>query len=166
MEIEILEDYKIYKSIIDFWVKYKDGREEFQEVKYSAELTGSDKSSLRSQEQIRRQKLWCKQNGINHSIQTENDISVGEFTIRNYNVMHSKIRRLNNNPEKYRSNLIEFIADKKFVRIKDIVSANIFPTNQELTMLSYYYYLGITNMNIDSRPIDNATEVSLCQQRN
>lgn len=38
LEISVNIDDTIKKSVFDFWVKYKDGLDEFQEIKYSASL--------------------------------------------------------------------------------------------------------------------------------
>ena len=51
------EDGKEVKTIFDVWVLYKDGREEFQEVKYNSELEEKNSDS-RS-----RKKLNGKRNG-------------------------------------------------------------------------------------------------------
>lgn len=63
------------------------------QIKYSKELSGDDKAALRTQEQIRRQKLWCKENNIDYVIRTEKKIHSGEFTIINFNIMAANVRR-------------------------------------------------------------------------
>ena len=54
-EISINIGNTLRKAVFDMYVKYKDGREEFQEIKYKSELSGEDDASIRSQEQIRRE---------------------------------------------------------------------------------------------------------------
>lgn len=60
------------------WVLYRDGREEFQEVKYTSELTGDSAEAIRSQEQIRREHLWCTENNIDLVIRTEKTYRKGD----------------------------------------------------------------------------------------
>ena len=92
-EIQILQNNELKRAILDMWVKYSDGREEFQEVKYEAELTGTDELSMRSQEQIRREAEWCKTNNIGFVVRTDKTISKGQFYLRNLNVMAAHLRR-------------------------------------------------------------------------
>lgn len=76
-KIEGFFNGKKKNSVFDFGVKYKDGCEEFQEVKSTSDLTGDDKSAIRAQEQITFQKEWCKNNGYNYRVITEEDIFDG-----------------------------------------------------------------------------------------
>lgn len=166
LEVELHLDDKSVKTIFDFWVKYKNGSEQLQEIKYSKELYGNDKAALRTQEQIRRQKLWCKENNIDYVIRTEKTIHSGEFTIRNFNIMAANVRRYtilqNNYNEKQ---LVEHLKNTKST-IKELLESNILPVNQEIQFLCFMYYKGIITLNINNRPIDYSTEVSLWLKKN
>lgn len=45
-----------------------------QEVKYEDELNGVDGKSIRSQEQIRREKKWYEERNISFAIRTDKEI--------------------------------------------------------------------------------------------
>ena len=70
-------------SVFDFWVYYKNGSSEFQEVKYSSELIGNSNAALRSQNQIQFQKEWCKSNGYEYKVITEKNLYDKPFKIQN-----------------------------------------------------------------------------------
>jgi hypothetical protein len=71
-EITIEIDGKIEKSIFDMEVEYQDGKTELWEIKYKSELTDKeDKSSLRSQHQIMKQRQWCESNKIDYKVRTD-----------------------------------------------------------------------------------------------
>ena len=41
-KIEMTENGKLRHAVFDMWVRYRDGRAEMREIKYSKELTGTD----------------------------------------------------------------------------------------------------------------------------
>ena len=166
LEIEVVIDNALVKSIFDVWVKYLDGKEEFQEVKYSSELVGTSKSSLRSQEQIKRQRLWCEQNKIAYCVRTEREINVGEFTIRNYNIISAKVRRFPQaHTDQYELLLIKFLKDVPSISLSNLLHSDILPLVDPIGFLCFMYYKGIITMNLDHRPFDFKTEVSLWQKK-
>lgn len=167
LEAKVKIDGEETKTIFDFWVKYKDGTEEMQEVKYSSELTGTDKKSLRSQAQIKKQTLWCAQNQINYCIRTEDVINKGIFHIRNYNIMAAKVRRyIPTNIETVIDNIEDILSITKKITISDLIKEDVLPENLELSILSYLYFVGAIIMNIENKPLNNSTEITLCQKNN
>ena len=79
LKIQILQDNKLTYAIFDMWVKYHDGREELQEIKYESELHGNGPNSIRSKEQIRKEQQWCELNNIDFVIRTDKTIPLGRF---------------------------------------------------------------------------------------
>ena len=164
MEISISIEDKQVKAVFDFWVKYKDGNEEFQEVKYYEELNGNDEKSIRSQEQIRREKTWCMKNNVNFSIRTDKQIYDGRFFIRNLEYLSAKVRRYipyENNY--YKSLIINHFKNLKHSTITELINKELLPIGYEIDYIAYLYYNGIVNLNLKNRPIDKRTEVSLWQ---
>lgn len=93
---EIIDDEgKLCKTIFDMEVQFKNGKSELWEIKYSEELTGTDKSSIRSQKQIEVQKKWCEAQGIIYKIRTENDIFKGKEHLNNMRFMYHCLKRTN-----------------------------------------------------------------------
>ena len=86
-------------AIPDVWVLYKDGREEFQEVKYAESLLEGNPNYMRNMEQIEREKSWCEMNGFDFSIKTYESVHIGEYYLRNLIFLrgHLKSNLLSNN---------------------------------------------------------------------
>ncbi len=151
-------------TVFDFWIQYTDSSNEFQEVKYSSELIGNTDSAIRSQKQIEFQRNWCKNNAHNYKIITEKDLYVGQFRIQNLELLHSHLLRYNQVSRMSAEKLYEVLCKSKLT-IGAIRSLNIFPENYELSILAYQYYLGNIDINIKDRPLDNQTEVKLCERK-
>lgn len=164
LKIEIIQDNEIKHAIFDMWVKYRDGREELQEVKYSAELDGTDEKSIRSQEQIRKEKQWCISNNLDFVIRTEKTIPKGRFFLNNANIMSAHLRRYIPTEDKYYNpRIINALEKNNTLTIAELITNELLPLNNEISHLCYMYEKGLINMNIESRPLDNKTEVFLWQ---
>lgn len=163
LEIEVMIDGKIQKSILDFWIKYDDGNEEIQEVKSVESLTEGSNDYIRTREQIRKQKLWCEQNNIAYTIRSDKEIYVGEYTIENYAYMASRVRRyiIPEDIKSYRSVLIGYLDACKKVDICMLIESGRLPLGNEINFLCYMHFEGVVCMSIDDRPLDNRTEVFL-----
>lgn len=162
LKIEIVQENKIKHAIFDMWVKYKDGSEEFQEVKYYAEVTGTSDTSIRSQEQIKREKAWCKENNIKFVIRTEKEISKGRFFLDNANIISSRLRRYIPSDDLYYNNrIIKALTDYNKLTIEELIKNELLPINNELNYICYLYEKGVITMNINNKPLDNRMEVTL-----
>lgn len=165
LEIEVLIDDEFKKAVFDFWVKYTDGHEEMQEVKYADELNGVGEKSFRSQEQIRREKKWCEERKISFVIRTDKEIYTGRFYIKNLEFLASRARRYIPIDDKfYRRLVLNALKGARKITILDMVNAEILPAGHELDYISYLYYDGTISMNICDRPIDGKMEVILWHQ--
>lgn len=91
IKMEIIEDNKKQFSIIDMWVRYKNGKQFFIEIKYSKDLM---KDSVKKQ--INVQQLWCKANQATHLIKTENEIGLSPIKLSNLKLL---IRQVKNTTE-------------------------------------------------------------------
>lgn len=165
LKIEIIQDNKLKYAILDMWVRYRNGKEEFQEVKYSSELTGDSPESIRSKEQIRREEQWCKENGVDFVIRTEKTISQGRFFLNNANIIAARIRRYTPHEDKYYNPRIIAVLQKyEKISIEDLINNGLLPLNSEIDHLCYMYEKGLIDMNISSQPLGGKTEVSLWQK--
>ena len=167
LEIEIREDGKIKKAVFDMWVRYKDGREELQEVKYTKELSGDSAAAIRSQEQIRRQKHWCEDNDFPFVVRTEEDLLKGEYLMQNRSVIAGLVRRYTpTNAEHYNKLVIRCVEDAyyagyKKILVNDLIRKELLPIGSEWGHLAYMYVRGMINLNISNKPLDLRTEVRL-----
>lgn len=97
IKMEIIEDNKTQFSIIDMWVRYKNGEQFFIEIKYSKDLI---KDSVKKQ--INVQRLWCKANQAAHLIKTENEIILSPIKLSNLKLL---IRQVKNTTEIKQENI-------------------------------------------------------------
>jgi hypothetical protein len=80
--IEVFVNGKLQTSIIDMWVKYDNGKEEFLEIKYSSDL-----SKEKVINQISIQKKWCNEHGFQHHIRTEEYIRANKLLLSNLKLL-------------------------------------------------------------------------------
>lgn len=165
LQIEIVEDGKVKKAIFDMWVKYKDGREELQEVKYSKELSDESRAGIRSREQIRRQKLWAEENNIPFVVRTELELVNKEYALTNKSVIAGLVRRYTPSDGGYYEKLINRYLDdaeydkRKKVTVGELLDKELLPISNEWAHLAYMYVNGLVDLNISKQPLDKNTEV-------
>ena len=162
-EISINIGNTLRKAVFDMHVKYKDGREEFQEIKYKSELSGEDDASIRSQEQIRREQQWCEMNHITFVIRTEEDIIKGRFHMQNLNVIAARLRRYIPTESAYYNGLIKKTLKKNCLTIQDMIEHKLLPIQHELDHICYLYSEGIIQMDVENQPLDNRMEIQICR---
>lgn len=66
IRIKQILNEEISESVIDMWVRYKNGEEIFFEIKYLSELDKRNPKSARAIKQIAAQKTWCEEKGYKH----------------------------------------------------------------------------------------------------
>lgn len=159
-EVNVFIGGKEYKTIFDVWVAYTDGSEEFQEVKYFEELGEDTEKGERDRRQVAVQKTWCMQNGFQYTVRTDKEIELGEFYIRNLNLLAAKARRFHI-PSKNADNVImNYLAELRTTTIGYLVSSGRFEQNRTLDYLADLYYRGvITFLNLEKECLSNKTEV-------
>lgn len=161
-----IESHKI-STIFDFWVKYANGDNEFQEIKYSKELSGIDENSHRSQLQIKHQKKWCADNNQQHRVITEKEIFQGEYYIQNLKILQHKSSRYQCVDKAiYKKLLEDFLSQISTCSIEKIIDSKILPLSKEREFLALAYANGWIEININNRPLDYSSEVKLCESEN
>lgn len=93
-------------SIFDMWIKGKDGKEIFIEIKYEKDL--KDEQVVK---QIGVQKSWCELHGKEHHVRTEKDIRSNEIYLEN---LKDILPYLQNN-----STIVEIDRHKVISQLKD-----------------------------------------------
>jgi hypothetical protein len=88
LEVATFINGKMKYSIIDMWVKYKNGKQEFREIKYSSEL-----NKAKVIEQIATQKVWCNENGYMHQVKTEKEIRENRLLLSNLKLILKTIKQ-------------------------------------------------------------------------
>lgn len=162
-EIVICLENKICKAVFDMHVIYKDGREEYQEVKYKSELTGEDDASKRSQEQIRRQQHWCDENNANFVVRTEEDIIKGSFHMQNLNVIAARVRKYVPMEGSYYDPMLLKVLSKTNLTIGELVQKQLLPIGHEFDHLCHLYSTGVIDMDVANRVMDYKMEVRKCR---
>lgn len=161
LRVPITMEGETRNVIFDMYVEYVDGSSEFQEVKYESELNGEDEKSKRSREQIRREKIWCVENGHEFSVRTEKEIISGRSTTANLNVMAARVRRYTPLDDYYDRRIEKALADEKYLQFGEIKERELLPEGEELEHLCYLYAKGIVTFDIDNRPISDQTKIRL-----
>lgn len=159
-EANVFIGAKEYKTIFDVWVKYTDSSEEFQEVKYSEELEANTEKGERDRSQVAIQKAWCLQNEFQYTLKTDKEIELGEFYIRNLNLLSAKARRFHIFSDNADKVIINYLAELNRTTIGYLISSGRFEPNRTLDYLADLYYRGIIIFtNIENECISNKTEV-------
>lgn len=161
LRVPITMEGETRNVIFDMYVEYVDGSSEFQEVKYESELNGEDEKSKRSREQIRREKIWCVENGHEFSVRTEKEIISGRSTTANLNVMAARVRRYTPLDDYYDRRIEKALADDKYLQFGEMKERELLPEGKELEHLCYLYAKGIVTFDIDNRPISDQTKIRL-----
>lgn len=161
LKIKIVQNNELKYAIFDMWVRYRNGREEMQEVKYNTELI----DNIRSQEQIRREEIWCRENGIDFCVRTDKTISKGRFFLNNANIIASRLRRyIPTESAFYNPRIIKTLEQYNSLTIAELIENEMLPINNEVNHLCYMYEKGLIKMNIEDQPLGDKTEVSLWQK--
>ena len=154
---------KEHKTIFDVYIVYKNGREEFQEVKYQQELDSDSPKGKRSQEQIEIQKMWCLQNDFPYVLRTDKDIEKGQYFIRNLSVLSAKARRFHIESKEADKAIISYLSKIERTTIGLLSESGRFEINKTLDYLSDLYYRGIIKFDdICNDCLTNKTEVIFC----
>lgn len=75
-------------SYIDMWVQWKDGSEQYRELKYAKDIAHVDnKPFLRRQLAI--QESWCKRHGVEHLVITDELVHANKLLLRNWRLILS-----------------------------------------------------------------------------
>lgn len=158
---EVFFDGNTYETIFDVWVKYKDGKEEFQEIKSSEEIEGENTTaSERSYRQIAIQKAWCEQNRMKYVVKTDKDILIGTHYMRNLQYLYYKVLRLENVDSVAEKFILKFITDNGIVTVGQLINNGIISKNIGIVILSDLYCKGeICFNNIIDEPFTYSTEV-------
>lgn len=159
----VFVDGKESKTIFDAYVVYKNGREEFQEVKYQQELDSDSEQGERCQKQIEIQKKWSEQNNFLYILRTNNDIEKGPHFIRNLSLLAVKARRFSTTSKESDQSVISYLSNIKRTTIGLLAESGKFETFLTLDYLADLFYRGIIRLeDIHNDCICNKTEVIFC----
>lgn len=162
---EMLVEGKKKHTIFDMWVQYKDGREEFQEIKYSSYLTGNDKYSIRSQEQIKLQEKWCKLSKMPYVVRTEKDIEIGPLYIENLLHLTARIKRYNQAlARSYYKNIQEYLLNAaRPINDLRLDIGKVISTEDILSIMAFAFYDGLIALKqLEDTFYSVNMEVNLC----
>lgn len=137
LKISCLYEGKKVESILDMWVYYYDGYEEFIEVKYANELNPNNAKSERSIRQTNIQRYWCKENNKNYRILTEKEIRSNRTYLNNLKQLLCFVKNQERSIKKEAINhILENISNKPIKIINLINNITIIPN--ELTLKIIY----------------------------
>lgn len=85
-----VDDGKNGSSLIDMWVQWRNGAEEYRELKYAKKLDQLDeKPALRRQLEL--QKAWCERREITHLVVTDNEVYANKLQLRNWQLILAQL---------------------------------------------------------------------------
>lgn len=152
------------ETIFDMWVLYKNGLEEFQEVKYRDELINTKNSNyIRCTEQVDFQRRWCKLNKMPYIVRNEDDIEKGRYHIENISHICSCIKRYDHSYAKsFYDRISETLKQGEYTlgSLYYNMALQLY-FNEFLSVISFAYYDGLVTLNLFDKPIDNNMEVKL-----
>ncbi len=160
LKIQIQFNGEMAESIFDMWVLYKDNTEEFMEVKYSSEICGNTKKSMRSIRQTNIQKQWCLENNYKYSIKTDKEIRRELVYLNNLKQIIGQVKSFSNLNESDLITITECLLDGS-KSIDEIFRVTKFSLNYIIQMVSWLHYIGICKVELFKSDINLQTEVDL-----
>lgn len=76
---EVRIEGKDYATVLDMWVRFRNGYEEYREVKPAAKVASGEYA-----QQLRTGAMWCQGQGRPHRIITENDLTLRPQELENW----------------------------------------------------------------------------------
>ncbi len=87
IELKYVFKGKVFKSIPDMWILYKDDKEIFVEVKYSKDLEPQSIKFDNTNKQINVQNFWCGAKNIESTVKTEKEIRANPILLSNLKML-------------------------------------------------------------------------------
>ncbi len=75
-------------SFIDMWVEWRDGTEQYRELKYAKDMAQRDENPFLSR-QLAVQEAWCRRHGVEHAIVTDEEVFANKLLLRNWRLILS-----------------------------------------------------------------------------
>jgi len=157
LKISGIIDNKIHHSILDMWVKYKDGTEKFIEVKYMKDKLKINDHNSRISRQLRLQEKWSKEEKINYEILTENEIRTQPL-LSNLKIMVPYFKNFNGISELLKHQLLNIIRNGA-VTLKELNKLELMDKTLLNSTLFYLYHQGVVEIDIDINPFNYSSKV-------
>ncbi|MBP1991189.1 TnsA endonuclease N-terminal domain-containing protein [Paenibacillus eucommiae] len=156
---------KLKGTIFDMWLHHRLTGEEFIEVKYSNELKPGHKNYERNVEQIEVQKEWCAEQGVKHSIKTEQDIRKNRILLDNKKRILSFVKDTNIATLSFSEQFIKYLTDQPtsfFTIAQWLPELNVYQIHE---LIFWHIYHGNVKSNIETVTLGNNTEVWTCRDK-
>lgn len=141
-----------YSSIIDMWIKYRDGMEEFREIKYTKDL---EKEKVKRQINI--QKQWCDTNGKHYKIMTENEIKNNTIKLSNIKIILRILK--NTDIEETRAKDILNNISSERITINNLSEKTNVLYTEILAYICYLISINKIHSDYNKKPLGKGTEV-------
>lgn len=162
LRIRVEWEGSIMESILDMWIRRRDGSECFIEVKYSSELDPSHKNfSERSYKQTKAQQKWCQENGFQYEIRTEKVIRGNTMYLNNLKTILPYVKQRVKTVETDCYKVLKRI-NREWITVKTIEKQLPEMSKQRIIeVICRMIYDGTIESNIYFQPFDFNTEVRL-----
>lgn len=107
-------------SYIDMWVKFRDGTEQYRELKYAKDIAQlEDRPLLRRQLSV--QEAWCRRNGAEHVVVTDEVVHANKLLLRNWRLILSILANAKDiDRRKFRQTILDVVDAKGRISIDEL----------------------------------------------
>ncbi|MBY6035776.1 Tn7 transposase TnsA N-terminal domain-containing protein [Fictibacillus nanhaiensis] len=150
---------KEHSSIFDMWIKWKDGKEVFIEIKYRSDLQPECKQYKKNIRQITIQKDWCNKKKKIHRVLTEHEIRENSILLDNKKIILPHLRNVNKIGDAIRFKVIKEMRKEKMSLEELCLKVDDIPTHKLKQVVYILIYEERINSNIADKPLGLETEV-------
>lgn len=157
LRLRISLEGRIVHSILDMWLRWKDGREQFREIKYFSELA---KESTEKR-QLKAQQTWAALHGHDYMIHTEKTIRANPLLLANWKII---LRYLSSDQKmnllKYQDQIVQLILDQNGCSLRELEEKfNECDPIIIRTAIFGLFHLGELVAPLDLQPLNGALKV-------
>jgi len=159
INLKLVIDGTINEIIPSFWILYKNGKEEIQQVEYSKELINNGIINLKTSKKSLLIEQWCNKNSYNFTLRTEKDIDSGIFYINNLRYLYGIIKRQDC---PLCSKYLKILKNKLYadsIKIDDLIKSNVIPGDIIYSIIALGIYEGTLDAAITNEILCLNTEV-------
>lgn len=148
------------ESLLDMWIKDKNGSESFVKIKYDyqIELTGIKNSKKEIQDEI--QKSWCQESGFDYRIITEKTIRSNMLYLDNMKQMIPIIAQYEEVVETDIKSISKLLDSYSRISISDIsYELNTIPFERIRNTVYWMIYKGMVNSDVKAVSLGHKTQI-------
>lgn len=157
--IQIEINGSIKEIIPDFWIQYKNGKEEIQQIESTKSLNMNDTAQNKAVIKELKIQQWCITNNFNYKLREVKDINISMFYLNNLRYLFGLVKRLDSPMSgKYLTILKSKLYGDR-VKIIDLFLNKVVPVEALFSTIALGIYNGDLEASIVKEVINFNTEV-------